>query len=157
MRKLSAIITLLFCAVLMNGCLKSEKGCETQSPSAEEPQLVNYASANGITATKHSSGIYYEIISAGSGTAPNLSSRVFVTYTGKLTDGTVFEKVDTPVNFILGGLIEGWKIGIPLIKKGGRIKLIIPSSLAYSCPGQPSAGIPSNAVLFFDITLVDVQ
>ena len=51
--------------------------------------------------------------------------------------------------------IEGWKIGIPLIKKGGKLKLIIPSALAYGC--NDISGIPGNSILFFDIDLIDVQ
>jgi len=61
----------------------------------------------------------------------------------------------TRSGWTLSSLIEGWKIGIPLIKKGGRIKLIIPSALAYGCTGY--ASIPPNTPLYFDVTLTDVQ
>jgi FKBP-type peptidyl-prolyl cis-trans isomerase len=53
-------------------------------------------------------------------------------------------------------VIDGWKIGLPLIKKGGRIKLIIPSALAYSCTGAGTS-IPPNTPLYFDVTLNDVK
>jgi len=51
-------------------------------------------------------------------------------------------------------LIAGWQIGLPLIHKGGEIKLIVPSSLAYGCGNGP---LPANSILYFDIHLVDVQ
>jgi FKBP-type peptidyl-prolyl cis-trans isomerase len=40
---------------------------------------------------------------------------------------------------------------VPLIGKGGKIKMVIPSSLAYGVEGRP--GIPSNAPLYFEMSL----
>jgi FKBP-type peptidyl-prolyl cis-trans isomerase FkpA len=144
--------------MLLSGCVKKEQGCTPVSPSAEEPQITAYASANGITAVKHSSGIYYQIIDSGTGATPTLTSKVYINYVGKLLNGTTFDQSDNPANtgWTLGSLIEGWQIGLPLIKKGGKIKLIIPSSLAYGCNGAGNT-IPPNAVLYFYIELVDVQ
>lgn len=128
------------------------------TPASEEAQIQSYAAANGITASKHTSGIYYQILEPGSGVTPTVNSTVSVTYTGKLLNGSVFDQRTTsPISFRLSGVIEGWQIGIPLIKKGGKIKLIIPSSYAYACNSIPDAGIPANAILFFDISLLDVQ
>ncbi|TDH28515.1 hypothetical protein EXU57_00065 [Segetibacter sp. 3557_3] len=143
--------------LLLGGCVKQEKACTPRSTASEEAQMTAYAVANGITATKHNSGLQYEIINPGTGATPTVNSQVFVTYTGKLLNGTVFDQSADPSrsNWKLGGLIEGWRIGIPLIKKGGRIKLIVPSSLAYGC--NDVNGLPGNSVLFFDISLVDVQ
>lgn len=138
-----------------SGCSKQDQGCTPVKPEAEEPKILAYIAADSIHAIKHSSGIYYEIINPGSGATPSLNSKVFVTYTGKLLNGTKFDESTSTINFPLSGVIEGWQIGIPLIKKGGRIKLIIPSAYAYGCNG--SGPIPSNAVLFFDVNLRDVQ
>jgi FKBP-type peptidyl-prolyl cis-trans isomerase len=72
-----------------------------------------------------------------------------------LLNGTQFDASANPVSFLLSGVIKGWQIGIPLIKKGGRIKLVIPSSLAYGCKGQNSIG--PNSPLYFEVTLTDVR
>lgn len=133
-------------------------GCTPVSPQMEESQITAYASANNITAVKHSSGIFYQVIDPGTGTAtPALNSKVYITYSGKLLNGTLFDQGTdaSKTGWALGSLIEGWQIGLPLIKKGGRIKLIIPSSLAYGC--NTAGSIPSNAVLYFDISLIDLQ
>ncbi len=116
-----------------------------------------FATANGINATAHSSGLYYEIITPGSGASASPNSTIFITYVGKLLDGTTF---DEETNSALTGwklsmLIEGWIVGIPLIQAGGHIKLIVPSSMAYGCVGKGS--IPGNTIVYFDIHLVDVQ
>src|SRR4051794_28318880 len=119
--------------VFATACGKKEMGCTPVSPQSEEPRITAFASANGITAVKHSSGIYYQIIDTGSGKRPTINNTVSAIYTGKLLDGTKFDESLTPVDFPLSGVIEGWGIAIPLIAKGGRIKLIIPSAYAYGC------------------------
>jgi FKBP-type peptidyl-prolyl cis-trans isomerase FkpA len=151
---------LILASVLMvscSGCFKNDEACTTITPAAEESQITAYATANGINAVKHNSGLYYQILNPGTGATPNINSRVFITYTGKLLNGTQFDQGTNPAStgWFLRDLIEGWQIGMPLIKAGGKIKLIIPSAFAYGCNGRP--GIPANSVLFFEIDLVDVQ
>jgi FKBP-type peptidyl-prolyl cis-trans isomerase FkpA len=142
------------------GCTKKETWCTPVSPQAEEAQIIAYASANSISVVKNSSGIFYEIIDPGTGATPTRNSTVTTTYTGKLLNGTIFDSgtAESP----LSGVIEGWQIGIPLIKKGGRIKLIIPSALAYGCnpvrkQNTEIVVIPANSVLYFDIVLDNVR
>jgi FKBP-type peptidyl-prolyl cis-trans isomerase FkpA len=156
--KKQLVLIALFCAIfLLNWGCKKDTSCTPKTPSSESVQILSYASANGINATSDASGLYYEIISPGSGTTPTLNSKIFVTYTGKLLDGTVIDHQDVPntTGYSLSGFIEGWRIGIPLIQKGGHIKLIVPSALAYGC--APYRGLPADAILYFDITLTDVQ
>ena len=137
------------------GCLK-DNSCNAKSVESERTTMTNYATANGLTVTEHSSGFQYQIISAGAGQTPSLTSTVSVRYTGKLMDGTVFDSVTgTPISFSLGQVIPGWQLAVPLIQEGGLIRIILPSSLAYGCTG--SGAIPPDAVLFFEIQLVDVQ
>jgi len=140
------------------GCIKSTtpQSCTPKSVSSEEPTILAYASANGITATRDASGLYYQVITPGTGGAPSATSKVFVTYTGTLLDGTVFDQQTNAAQtgWVLGSLIQGWAVGLPLIQKGGEIKLIVPSSMAYGCNG---GSLPANAILYFDVHLVDVQ
>ena len=141
---------------LNTGC-KKDKSCKPNPVSKEVSQIQSYAASNGITATAHSSGLYYEIINMGTGPKANSASKISITYTGKYMNGQIFdEQVTANVKpWALSGLIQGWIIGIPLINEGGHIKLIVPSSLAYGC--EQYYDIPGNSVLFFDISLVDVQ
>jgi FKBP-type peptidyl-prolyl cis-trans isomerase FkpA len=96
-------------------------------------------------------------VNAGAGATPTATSTVTVRYTGKFMDGRVFDSNATgsPISFGLNQVIQGWQLGLPLIKKDGLIKLIIPSSLAYGCAGYGS--IPGDAVLYFEVQLIDVQ
>ncbi|NOT50185.1 MAG: peptidylprolyl isomerase [Chitinophagaceae bacterium] len=149
------IFILITIGTIFNACSVKEAVCEDKSVQSEQATIVNYAATQGISATAHSSGVYYQIMNPGSGPTPNNGSRVFVKYTGKLLNGTVFDQQTTPVSYGLGGLILGWQVGLPLIQKGGIIKLIVPSSMAYGCRGFGTVG--GNEILYFEIELTDVQ
>ena len=150
-------IAFLFVITIGPGCLKSSDPCTPKTPSSETAQLNAYCAGNGITPTVDPSGLFYQIMSPGTGATPSATSKVFITYVGKLVDGTIFDQQSnsSQTGWPLNQLIDGWKVGLPLIKKGGEIKLVVPSSMAYGCAGYGS--IPGNAILYFDITLVDVQ
>ena len=151
MVKLFSSVALLF---TLSGCLK-DHSCKPKTVASELSTMQGFATANGISTQTHSSGLLYQIVSQGSGATPTTASRVSVRYTGKLMNGTIFDSnTGTPVQFILGQVIPGWQLGLPLIQKGGVIKLIIPSSLAYGCEGAGT--IPGDSVLYFEIELVDV-
>ena len=58
------------------------------------------------------------------------------------------------INFPLRSLIEGWKLGIPGMKVGGRRKLVVPPAQAYgNGPGHPLGG----KTLIFVIDLLGVS
>jgi FKBP-type peptidyl-prolyl cis-trans isomerase len=61
------------------------------------------------------------------------------------------EGIELPLSFV----IAGWKIGVPLIKEGGKIMLYIPSLLGYGCQGGGTT-IPSNANLIFEVEIIEI-
>jgi len=74
-----------------------------------------------------------------------------------LSDGSVFDQTkEKPAVFPLKRLIKGWQIGLPVCKVGGKIKLIIPSGLAYSIRSM-NAAIPLNSIMVFDIEVLGVK
>ena len=149
---------LLVIALLSNSCSKTAEtsGCQPATVASEKAQMVAYCAANGINYTEDITGLLYEVITTGTGIVPLSSSTISVVYTGKLFNGTTFDATANPISLALSQVIDGWKIGIPKIKKGGRIKLVIPSALAYSCTGAGNS-IPPNTPLFFDVSLADVK
>jgi|SRR5450432_524127 FKBP-type peptidyl-prolyl cis-trans isomerase FkpA len=168
MRKIVFAVIIVF--VVTGSCAKNNSSvscsydpCAYQAPAGEITQLETYLSNAGITtATKHCSGMYYQVKSAGTGATPTTCSYVSVNYKGVLTNGTVFDQTTTsPASFQLSTLIEAWKKGIPLIKKSGSITLYVPPSLGYGNSDQKDANgnivIPANSILIFDIQLIDVQ
>ena len=79
----------------------------------------------------------------------NLCESLSITYTGKLLNGTQFDA--GTFSSALSGLIPGWQIVVPYIGKGGHMKVLLPSSLAYGA--QANGSIPANSPLYFDIVL----
>ena len=164
MKKLAVCLLGISLLFILPGCLKKESGCPTQknivAPAAEQQVIADYLAANNISAIKHSSGMYYQIETQGSGSVPNNCSAIAISYTGKFSNGNQFDK-GTNVAFTLGSLIEGWKIGLPLIQTGGKIKLYIPPSLGYGSSDIKDTNgavvIPANSMLIFEITLLNVQ
>lgn len=121
--------------------------------AVDDEIISDYLAEKGISAEKHPSGLYYRIITDGNGQHPNGTNIVVANYTGYLLDGTVFDQ-GTGVEFPLTNVIQGWQIGIPLLSKGGSGQLFIPSYLAYGSR-PPSALIPRNSVLVFDVELLN--
>lgn len=131
--------------------------------AAEITYLQNYITANSITATQHTSGVFYTITQPGTGSLPNVCSNITVKYTGSILGWGVFDSNTsvTGVKFVLGSLILGWQTVLPILKTGGSITLYIPPSLGYG-PNEirDSNGnviIPANAYLKFNIDLLDAQ
>lgn len=152
----SKIFLGLFLIVGVLSSCKKQVSSEKQA-SIDDAIIVDFIAKKNIPAVKHPSGLYYQIITPGAGnTTINGSTKVTVNYEGKTLNGNIFDKSSAPATFPLGGLIQGWQIGIPLIQNGGKIRLIVPSGLAYGS-SSPSASIPENAVLDFTIELINAQ
>lgn len=158
---LAFIVVMILAFIVVISCGKtsnSSTSCTDVDPKADSSALLKFASNNGITPVKDTTGLYYQILTQGSGVSPSDNSVIFVSYTGKRMDGTIFDSItnSAKTGWQLGTLIPGWRIGLPKIKSGGRIKLLIPSAYGYGCQGVASALDP-NSPIYFDITLVSVQ
>lgn len=103
-------------------------------------------------------GVYYTILKEGTGRQVSVNDTVTAYYKGYLLkDGSIFDQTkDKPATFPLKRLIQGWQIGVPLCKIGGKIKIIIPSNLGYSIRTR-AAKIPPNSILVFEIEIVDAK
>ena len=86
------------------------------------------------------------------------ADNVSVHYTGMLLNGEVFDSSleRQPLSFTLGQgmVIQGWDEGISYFNKNAKGTIYIPSYLGYGARGAGGA-IPPNAVLVFEIELID--
>ena len=149
--------------ISLSSCLKnSNEDAITQAREQlerDEVIIKKFIADNNISAVRHESGVYYEIKQPGTGNVNySINPRITAHYTGRLLNGNVFDSSagKAPFEFFLTGVIDGWKIGVPLIQKGGKIRLLIPSGYAYGANGAGSA-IGPNAVLDFDIEIIDIK
>lgn len=149
MKKISFLLLAAVGLVLFNACSK-------QDEKDRELIQADLAAKKITTAKEDPSGVFYVIDKVGTGEFPTLAARTEVTYKGMLLDSTVFDSTATgaTIKFPLTQVIEGWQIAVPLLKKGGSGRFWIPSGLAYGSD-SPSADIPKNSVLIFEIGLVN--
>jgi len=101
----------------------------------------------------------------GTGAEAKKGDTVTIEYTGWLSTKSKSDPVDSsyehsePFRFVLGQgtVIQGWEKGILGMKVGGKRKLTIPPDLGYGATGAGNGAVPPNAVLVFELELVDVQ
>ena len=98
-------------------------------------------------------------LNEGQGPVCPAGSRVKVHYTGKLTNGKVFDSSvprGYPLEFVVGAgqVIRGWDEGITQLQKGQKAILTCPPDYAYGSSGAAGV-IPPNATLIFEVELID--
>lgn len=159
MKKIKYILLFAVMGGSIVSCKKDVDNFDANAQFATDTTAIrNYVTANSIPVTKDQYGVFYQIITPGTGSVTYTgSTQVTVDYTGKVMGGSAnFDSTNgTPVTFTLGNLIPGWQIGIPYIQKGGKIRLFVPSGYGYGNAAQ--GPIPANSVLDFTIALTDIQ
>ena len=146
---------LLFFSLLFSlaGCGLPEYSEESKARligSAED-----YARKHPLSFEKSESGLLYHIKIPDKGEHPTVTDTVLVHYKGMLTNGDVIDKTmgGPPASIVLKEAVDGWKEGIPMLKRKGRGTFIIPPHLGY---GDKRVGkIPNDAILVFEIYLID--
>lgn len=105
------------------------------------------------------SGLKYRILKEGDGPKPEKGNKVKVHYTGKLTDGSVFDSSKDRGPFVfklgIGQVIKGWDEGVSDMKVSEIRELIIPPNLGYGKRGYPPV-IPPSSTLIFEVELLEI-
>ena len=139
-------------------------GCASGPPigPAPDPQELTYAESLHVDFSRMEetpSGLWIEDITPGVGSTANRGDHIWIHYVGFLPDGT---RIDSslggdPYEFELGSdqVIRGWNEGVLGMKVGGRRRFVIRPGLAYGRSGR--GGVPPQAVLVFEIQLVDAN
>ncbi|KWT99125.1 FKBP-type peptidyl-prolyl cis-trans isomerase [Vibrio toranzoniae] len=119
--------------------------------------LLENGTKEGVITTE--SGLQYLVLEEGTGTEhPTKNSKVTVHYHGTLIDGTVFDSSverGEPISFALKQVIKGWQEGLTYMVEGQKVRLFIPSPLAYGKGG--SGPIPPSSTLIFDVELISIK
>jgi FKBP-type peptidyl-prolyl cis-trans isomerase FkpA len=131
------------------------RGSTGNNRKTSEDFLLKNQKKKGIIET--ASGLQYQVIEEGHGENPSEDCNVIIHQRCTLLNGKVIAdtyKENEPDEVPMHELIEGYREGLMLIKKGGRSKLFIPPELAWGKKGTGNK-IPPNALLIFDVRLVD--
>ena len=151
-------------ALLLAACNGSNEGTFDPGIYSSDPATATFASALNVSIpsmTKTTSGLYTKDLVVGTGATAAAGYTARVNYTGWLINGTRFDtsegKSPGYFEFLMnaGQVIKGWDEGVRGMKVGGKRQLVIPPELAYGTGG--SGAIPPNAILVFEISLVQVR
>ncbi len=150
--------------VLLAGILLLVVSCDMSGKlKREEKDKINtfLTDNSSLHFVKQTSGLYYLEVAAGTGDTPAVNDSVYLYYTGKLLDGSIFStNVGTGVLYgvTVGQNMIGFDEGLTLMKAGGKAMFLIPSSLGYGSSGAyiGSYYISGYTPLLFDIQLVKV-
>jgi peptidylprolyl isomerase len=144
------IAVLVLLVAMVGGGSGAGKMSDGSDGTADDPELKE------LTV-----GVKARDVKEGRGEPCPPGAKVKVYYKGWLTTGTVFDSSRNPGNPITfdlgGGIINGWKEGIPGMKPGGIRKLVIAPEKGYGSNPRPGGKIPPNATLIFEIELVEVS
>jgi len=147
---------LAICAAVALGVPCAAVASPTAVPTAAK--MKGPVAARSVT-TK--SGLTYVDLVVGKGPMPRAGQTISVLYTGKLSNGKVFdstsarhdEPFETPIG--VGQVIKGWDEGMLTMRVGGKRRLTIPPKLGY---GAEAVGtIPPNSTLIFDVQLLAIK
>lgn len=124
--------------------------------AAAETFLAQNAKAAGVTVT--ASGLHYQILRDAKGPKPAATDTVRVNYASSTLAGVKLESTydtDHPAEIALNRVFPGWSEGVQLMPVGSKLRLWIPSALAYGERGAPGR-IEPNALLIFDVELLEI-
>ncbi len=105
------------------------------------------------------SGLIYEIVKEGSGSAAKEGDEVLINETMSYSDGTLLFSTDQivhPVKFLIGGnqVIDGVDEGVRGMKTGEIRKLIVPPALSKRKEYPPN--LSPDSTLYYEIELVEI-
>ncbi len=130
----------------------SEPAAQAEEPFAPVPRTVDKGDGCTVEITKN-----------GTGAVARVGDEVALTYEARVKDAeTTFSSTDgwnTPLRVRVGeaGILPGLSRGIDGLRSGTKARIEIPPALGYGDDGNPSAHVPPNATLIFDVEIVGVR
>lgn len=130
----------------------------------EEESIQAYVDQNaGLNLELKPSGLYYSEVTTGTGIMPVTHDTVYVKYTGKFLNESVFDSniLDNNPDTLVFPLNEGWVIagfdeGLNYMKVGGTSTFLVPSKLGFGAAGNYPY-INGYEPLIFEVRLVRVK
>ncbi len=121
-----------------------------------EDYMAKIAKKEGIK--ELGDGVYYEVLTEGTGAIPADTNRVSVHYEGKLLNDTIFDSSyqrGEPAKFRCNQVIAGWTKALTQMPVGSTWMVYIPQEQAY---GEREAGkISPFSCLIFKIELLGIE
>lgn len=160
-------IAIIFANIFMTGCNPFKEDTEDiKQLKLNDQAILDYLSANNITAEKTTEGLYYVITQANAnGEEATLGAKATMHYVGSLLSGTIVDSTseffNEPKEFVLdgnqngSGVLAGIEFGAARIKEGEKATFFLPYNLAYG--NRSSNDIPPYSVMKYDISSYDIK
>lgn len=135
--------------------------CSTYSEQdlkAFDNEIQAYLDSTNTEMESTEDGLYYSIIEEGEGEEYiSYKDQVTFAYKGSFLNGNSFQVIskNDPLSFKVKQLIIGWQDALMMLKKGGKIDIIIPPQLAYA--NKSTDVIPANTILRYELEVIDVK
>jgi len=131
-------------------------GTERQVSSDPATFFARNKAEAGVVTTP--SGLQIKTVQAGQGRQIGVNDGVIVEYEGRLLDGTVFDssKERGPTPMLVGQVVPGFSEALQQMQPGGKYRIWLPPALGYGAESPPGSPIPPNAILDFDVSIVQV-
>ena len=127
----------------------------TKEIKAEKDYFAKLAKEEGIKPLKN--GVYYKEIKAGSGEPAKQGQYANIEYTGKLVNGTEFDKSKNATKFPVGVgfVVPGFDAALMAMPAGAEWEVYIPSDQGYGA--QAKGEITPFSTLIFTIKVVSIE
>ncbi len=150
MRKITTYtLALLGILVIFNSCKKEYETIQ----SIDDAKIQAYIKKNNLTMTKDPSGFYYQLVTQGTG-APMLTkdSVLYNLSISSLSGQNYYTTADFHNEGTYLGYLspESYRIALAGVNRGGKVRVILPSYLAYGKNG--TSAVPSNEVIVSEIS-----
>lgn len=124
---------------------------------AKEFELINQY-VKSLNNVKTLNGIYYQILAEGRGENVKKGDELKFNYEGKFLTGIGFDDSFTKKEFEYSygtpeQVIAGFDLVFSEMKEGGKVKIIIPSHLAFGSEGSSTGIVPAFTPVMYNITL----
>lgn len=131
----------------------------SKTMSAQNKTYYDKAAAEkGTIQTR--SGLLYKSLKEGSGASPAILGKVKVHYRGTLINGKEFNssyKRKMPETRSMNRVSRCWQEGLLKMKPGGKAKLVCPPELAFGSRGTVDNVVPKDAIVTYEIELLEVK
>ncbi len=123
--------------------------------------IQGFIRRTGWEMKKTGSGLWYQIDNEGRGNSAESGDYIRMKYKLYLIDGTLVSSTENDGLFEFtvgqGGVESGLEEAVLFLKEGSMAKLILPPHLAYGNFGSPEKGIPPDAVLIYELEVLEIQ
>lgn len=172
MKSFAPELTVAACLALASACSDNAKDPSLQpepaiaSPSRSPSDDAAPASTSEPITVDKGDGCVVVIQAEGHGPAARIGDEVTLDYVARLSDTeTPFASTSSwiePCRVVLGNVagprvVPGLVRGLEGLKEGAKATITVPPALAYGKAGLPSAGIPADATLVFEVHLSGVR